>query len=105
MASCAIKRRQAWTAARPEVPGATRGGAACGRVLYWLAIGIFGAIVPAAADTLRLSDCSRQGPTIITYNEGDGVCWIPRNATALPSCGTVTFTCDGKCKVRVDGEP
>ena len=69
------------------------------RVSFGLAIGIFGIMVPAAADTLTLHNCAQETLHLRTFNEGDGVCWVARTETSLASCGTVTFTCDGKCKV------
>ena len=70
------------------------------RVSFGLAIGIFGIMVPAAADTLTLHNCTQGTLHLSTFNEGDGVCWVPRTKRSLASCGTVTFTCDGKCKVK-----
>jgi hypothetical protein len=65
----------------------------------WLAIGIFGIMVPAAADMLTLHNCAQESLSLKTYNEGDGVYAIAREKTSLASCGMVGFTCDGKCKV------
>ena len=70
------------------------------RVSFGLAIGIFRIMVPAAADTLILHNCAQETLHLRTFNEGDGVCWVARTETSLASCGTVTFTCDGKCKVE-----
>ena len=76
------------------------------RVLSWLAIAIFGAVAPATAGTLRLSNCTQSTPTVDVYNAADGFCWIPvlsGGTKTLPSCGTVTFNCEGDCKVKVQG--
>jgi hypothetical protein len=65
------------------------------RVLFWLAIGMLGAAAPAAADTLRLSNCL-WGKTVSIFNSS---CALPPTVTTLPACGTLVFNCDGGCKV------
>jgi hypothetical protein len=66
------------------------------RVLFWLAIGMLGTAAPAAADTLRLSNCL-SGKTATIFNS---LCAWPPTVTTLPACGTLVFNCDGGCKVR-----
>jgi hypothetical protein len=68
-------------------------------VLFWLAIAMLATVAPAAADTLRLSNCTKEAPRIKTYNEGDYLCLTARSEWTLPGCGTVTFDCLGKCQV------
>jgi hypothetical protein len=73
-------------------------------VLFWLGTGfLLATAFPAAADTLRLSNCTTEAEAVETFNESDFLCWVPRSRGTLPSCGTVTFDCDGKCKVKTGG--
>ena len=69
------------------------------RVPFWLAIGMVGISVPAAADTLALFNCTTEAPFVTTFNESDPVCAIPRLTTALHACSTLVLVCDGRCKV------
>jgi hypothetical protein len=69
-------------------------------VLFWLAIGMLGTALPAAADTLALTNCTTGAPLITTFNEGDAVCAVPQIITALHTCSTVVLACDGRCKVN-----
>jgi hypothetical protein len=73
------------------------------RTFFWLTIGMLGAIFPAAADTLKFSNCGDKTPNVVTYNAMDGFCWVPRSQATLTRCGTVTFTCDGECQVKIEG--
>jgi hypothetical protein len=69
-------------------------------VSFWLAIGIFGAVFPAAADNLSIYNCSEGEIALKLYNEKDGLCWVERYSFSLPKCSfSVTYTCDGPCKV------
>jgi hypothetical protein len=72
-------------------------------VLLWLAIGMLGAAVPAAADSLTVKNCTGQSIAFKVYNEGDIVCWVPRYAVNLANCSSNTYQCDGKCKVEPMG--
>ena len=72
-------------------------------VLLWLAIGMLGAVAPAAADSLTVKNCTGQTITFKTYNEGDIVCWIARNDVSVGNCSTQGLACDGKCQVTVLG--
>jgi hypothetical protein len=69
-------------------------------IVFWLAIGVFGSAVPAAADPLALTNCTTDAPMITTFNESDPVCAVPQVTTALHSCSTVVVVCDGRCKVN-----
>jgi hypothetical protein len=69
-------------------------------VLLWFAVSSVLSFMPAAADSLTLHNCSDVARQIAVYNEGDGLCWIARSQTTLHRCGTVTFDCAGKCKVK-----
>jgi hypothetical protein len=70
-----------------------------------LAIGMLGTVVPAVADTLKLSNCTESFLEVKTYNEQDGLCLIARSATDVPGCSSVTLDCVGKCKVAVGALP
>lgn len=72
-------------------------------MVFWLAIGLFGTIVPAAADTLTINNYTHETPYVMTYNQSDAVCWIVRRSANLPSCSTETFDCVMQCKVNADG--
>ena len=69
-------------------------------VLLWLAIGMLGAVAPAAADSLTVKNCTGQSIGFKIYNEGDIVCSIPRCSASLANCSSNTYQCDGKCKVE-----
>jgi hypothetical protein len=73
------------------------------RMLMWLAIGMLGAVAPAAADSLLVKNCTGQSIAFKVYNEGDIVCWVPRYAVNLANCSSNTYQCDGKCKVEPVG--
>jgi len=72
----------------------------------WLAIAIFGAVAPAAAADLRISNCTNDTPPVETYNYDDTVCWIPYSTATLSSCRTVALGCFGgeECKVKIKGQ-
>ena len=72
-------------------------------VLLWLAIGMLGAVAPAAADSLTVKNCTGQSIGFKIYNEGDIVCWVPRYSASLANCSSNTYQCDGKCKVEPVG--
>jgi hypothetical protein len=73
------------------------------QAMFRLVVAMLGTVMPAAADTLTMSNCTTETPKITTYNAMDGFCWIPRSEATLPRCGTVTFTCDGECKLKIEG--
>jgi hypothetical protein len=75
------------------------------RVLFWLAIGIGGTAVPATADTLRLSNCTDRAPGIVAYDQDNATCWNWQSSATLPGCGSVTFTCNGACKIHEGAIP
>ena len=68
-------------------------------MVFSLAIGLFGTVVPAAAATVTFHNCSDRTFNLQTYNQDDAVCWIARESKSLPTCGAVTFTCEGQCKI------
>jgi hypothetical protein len=71
------------------------------RVSLWLAIGMFGAVFPAAADNFSIWNCTNQTIEFKLYNEGDIACWIPKHTFTLSKCGSsFTYQCEGKCQVH-----
>jgi hypothetical protein len=74
------------------------------RMLLWLAIGMLGAVAPAAADTISVWNCSGGSISFKLYNEGDIFCAIAKYSVTLANCSlTTTLQCDGKCKVDTLG--
>jgi hypothetical protein len=55
---------------------------------------------PAAGDTLRAFNCTRETVFITVFEEADPVYYI-RRSELLPNCDTVPVECSGKCQ----GEP
>jgi hypothetical protein len=74
-----------------------------GRMLVWLALGILGTAVPAAADSLTFRNCNESSFYIKTWNQNDTWCLIARDSRWIDSCTSYTFTCDGKCQVQAFG--
>ena len=74
------------------------------RMLFWLAIGMLGAVLPAAADTLRVSNCRVDAIEANAFDEGDGLCLTPQ-VQLLNACSTVVFNCEGRCKVGFGPQP
>jgi hypothetical protein len=72
-------------------------------VLLGLAASMLGTVMPAAADSLAVSNCVTSTIQVTTYNEYDGLCWIARSQATVPGCGTVTFDCVGRCKLKIEG--
>lgn len=66
----------------------------------WLAIGMLGTVVPAAAETIIFHNCSDTTFNLKSYNEGDRFCWVSRQTVTLSRCGTVTLDCIGQCQIN-----
>lgn len=69
--------------------------------LAFLVAAMIGGIVPAAADTLVLGNCTATQIQVKTYNQDDSLCWVPKSSLSIGECGAVTLDCEGTCKVRV----
>lgn len=74
------------------------------RVIFGLAIGMLGFSMPAAAETLRLSNCLGFNKSISVFNGTDNVCVVPHNVVSVPACGTIVLDCEGGCKFEFDSE-
>jgi hypothetical protein len=69
-------------------------------VLFWLAIGMLGAAVPAAATGLvRVSNCTSTERTLTAYTQ---TCPITGSGYRVMPCRTVTVTCQKlPCKIGI----
>jgi hypothetical protein len=74
-------------------------------VVFWLVVGMFGAVLPAAAASVSIYNCTDQTIEFKIYDEGDISCAIPAdwgNAKfTLSKCGlSFSYQCGGtKCQV------
>ena len=80
------------------------------RMLLWLAIGMLGAVFPAAAvaGDITFFNCTAGNLDLAAYDGPDLVCWIASSSVAgFPTCGSVRLVCPAvACKVKgVPGRP
>lgn len=72
------------------------------KLLAFLVIAVICGVVPAAADTVRVGNCTTNSIHVTTFNQNDGVCWVARSDVWISACEALTLECDGACKVGVN---